>query len=244
MKQEIPQDNRQVIVVEDDSPLLKSVVKYLTLDGYEVTEAGSAKEFYQLMFAKPYAVVILDVGLPDQSGLILAEYIRKNTDMRIIIFTGRDSINDQLAGHQAGADLYLIKPVDFRQLSAAIATLLSRIATSVHVVTETPPQPPSVPKAWRLITSQWILQTPLMAGIELTAKELDFMTLLISPHKTGVARLDLLKKLGYFNNESGNHALQSLVNRLRHKIQSCSSLTPIQTCHSFGYMFIDEITIE
>jgi DNA-binding response OmpR family regulator len=246
MKEDLLQNNirGRVIIVEDDKPLLESVVKYLTLDGYDVTGVSSAHEFYQHLFSKPLDVAILDVGLPDQNGLVLAEYVRKNTNMRIIIFTARASIDDQLAGHQAGADIYLIKPVDFRQLSAAIATLLSRIATSAHFVTETSPATAPVLEAWRLIPLQWTLQTPLGVGIKLTTKELDLMTLLVSHQKAVVARLELLKKLGYFNNESGNHSLQSLVNRLRYKIQSCCSLSPIQTSHSVGYIFIDEIIIE
>ena len=240
---DILQNNRQVIVAEDDRPLLESVVKYLKLDGYQVSGVETAQAFYQQMSAKPYAVAIIDVGLPDQSGLILAEYVRKNTNMRIILFTARASIDDQLAGHQAGADIYLVKPVDFRRLSASIATLLSRVATLAHFVMEKPPEPP-LPEAWRLILMKWTLQSPLGVSIKLTTKELHFMTLLVSPQKTVVARLELLKKLGYFNNESGNHSLQSLVNRLRYKIESCSSLFPIQTSHTVGYIFIDEIIIE
>ncbi|MEI7824742.1 MAG: response regulator transcription factor [Chlorobiaceae bacterium] len=243
MTQDMPQNNRPVIIVEDDKPLRNSVVKYLTLDGYQVTGVGSAQEFYQQIFAKSYAVAIIDVGLPDQSGLILAEYVRKNTDIRIIMFTARASIDDQLAGHLAGADIYLVKPVDLRQLSVSIATLLSRMPTSAHFITEKPPEPP-LPEAWRLIPMQWTLQSPLGVCIKLTTKELDFMTMLVSPQKAVIARLELLKNLGYFNNESGNHSLQSLVNRLRYKIQSCCSLSPIQTSHSVGYIFIDEITIE
>ena len=236
MIEDIPQNTRQVIIVEDDKPLLKSVIKFLTLDGYEVTGVSSAYEFYRQMFAKPYAVAILDLGLPDQSGLVLAEYVRKNTEMRIIIFTARATIDDQLAGHQAGADIYLVKPIDFRQLSAAIETLLSRLTPPSILpqsVTEKPQQPK--PEHWRLISTQWTLQTPEGECIKLTGKELDFMTLLVSNPNTVVSRLELLEKLGYFNSESGNHSLQSLINRLRHKIASSSSQSPIQASHSVGY---------
>ena len=194
MTQDMPQNNSQIIIVEDDKPLRYSVVKYLTLDGYQVTGVGSAHEFYQQIFAKTYAVAIIDVCLPDQSGLILAEYVRKNTDIRIIMFTARASIDDKLAGHLAGADIYLVKPVDFRQLSISIATLLSRIATSAHIITEKPPEPPLL-EAWRLIPMQWTLQSPLGVCIKLTTKELDFMTLLVSPQKAVIARLELLKNL-------------------------------------------------
>jgi DNA-binding response OmpR family regulator len=235
----------RVIIVEDDQPLLKSVVKYLTLEGYEVTGVGSAHEFYQHMFAEPYLVAILDVGLADQSGLVLAEYVRKNTDMRIIMFTALATIEDQLAGQQAGADVYLVKPVDLRQLSAAIATLLSRLSgpsVQQQSATEKLPQPQT--GQWRLISTQWILQTPQGDSIRLTTKELDFMVLLVSAPKAVVSRLDLLKKLGYINSESGNHSLQSLINRLRSKIMSHNMPDPIKTAHAVGYTFLADITLE
>ena len=191
-------NNSGIIIVEDDKPLLNSVVKYLTLDGYQVAGVSTAHEFYQHLFARPYAIAILDVGLPDQSGLVLTEYVRKNTDMRIILFTARVTIEDQLAGHQAGADIYLVKPVDFRQLSASIATLLSRLASPsipTLLTGETPESIPSLP--WRLISSQWILQTPMGERINLTTKEFDFINLLVINPNNVVTRSEFLARLGY-----------------------------------------------
>ncbi len=230
--------DKRIIIVEDDKPLLASVVKYLTLDGYEVTGVSTAHEFYQLLFAESYSVAIIDVGLPDQNGLVLTEYVRNNTSMRIIMFTARASIDDQIAGQQAGADIYLVKPVDFRQLSASIATLLSRLAG--------PPLPfkTEKPQHWRLFVTHWALETPQGERILLTAKELDFLTLLVATPNAVVSRLALLNKLGYLNNESGSHSLQSLINRLRQKIEFHNTPSPIQTSHSVGYLFKDDITIE
>ncbi len=237
-------NNSEIIIVEDDKPLLNSVVKYLTLDGYQVTGVSSAHEFYQQIFTKPYAVAILDVGLPDQSGLVLTEYVRKNTEMRIIMFTACVTIDDQLAGHQAGADIYLVKPVDFRQLSASIATLLSRLAPPSIPLRFAREMLQPAPSSWRLISLQWMLQTPMGVSIKLTTKEFDFITLLVTNPKAIVARPELLAKLGYLNNESGNHSLQSLINRLRHKIESHNIPSPIQTSHAVGYIFLADIIVD
>ena len=247
MTQDISQNNssQRIIIVEDDKLLLNSVVKYLTLDGYDVIGVSSAYEFYQHIFATSYVVAILDVGLPDQSGLVLAEYVRSNTNMRIIMFTALSSIDDELAGHQAGADIYLVKPINFRKLSASIATLVGRFESQSMVplfVTET--QQPSLSEVWRLFTTQWILQTPTGERIKLTTKELDFMTHLISTPKAVVPRFELLCKLGYVNNESGHHSLQSLINRLRQKIQRNNISSPIQTAHAIGYTFLADIIVE
>jgi DNA-binding response OmpR family regulator len=237
----------RILIVEDDEAVLKCVQIYLTQKGYVVTAVSSAHEFYQHIFREPYAVVVLDVGLPDQSGLILAEYVRKNTEMRIIIFSGRDAIDDQLAGHYAGADLYLVKPIDVRQLSAAISGLLSRVAKPTiqpHILTR--PQPiSSQPQAkWRLISRRWILLSPQGNAIQLTNKELDFLASLVASPNAVVPRFELLTRLGYLNNESGQHSLQSLVNRLRKKIELHNTQSPILTSHGVGYTFLDDITME
>jgi DNA-binding response OmpR family regulator len=245
MNEKIEQNRGPVIIVEDDEPLLKSVVKYLTLEGYQVTGLSSAKEFYQRMFDEPYAVAILDIGLPDQCGLTLAEYVRKNTDMRIIMFTARASVDDMLLGHKAGADIYLVKPVDYRRISASIATLLSRLDSSVQPSSSV--SEASVPTnlgQWQLITSQLTLHTPTGEYVKLTTKELGIMAILVSNPKMVVSRLLFLKTLGYLNNESGNHALHSLINRLRCKIESYNILSPIHTSHAIGYSFLGNITQE
>ena len=70
------------------------------------------------------------------------------------------------------------------------------------------------------------------------------MRLLVSNPKAVVSRLELLNKLGYLNNESGNHSLQSLINRLRQKIESHNKTSPIQTAHAVGYTFLGDIIVE
>jgi DNA-binding response OmpR family regulator len=235
----------RIIIVDDDEAILKCVYTFLTQEGYEVTAVSSAHEFYQHIFREPYALAILDIGLPDQDGLVLSEYARKNTDMRIIIFTGRSAIDDQLAGQKAGADLYLLKPIDFRQLSASIAALLSRMEAPSTPYQRSGEQHTLLnPEPWRLITSKWVLQSPQGQEIKLTNKELDFMTEITANPHTITSRLELLKTLGYLNNESGKHSLQSLVNRLRSKIESINTISPIQTSHGIGYTFLANITVE
>ncbi len=118
-----------VIVVEGDSSLRISMVNYLMLFGYTVTGAGSAYDFYRQVFTEPYAVAIIDHDLSDQNGLVVAEYAKKNTAMRIITLSDPISFTtlpDQL---KSGADLNLVKPVDFRLLAACVTSLFSRIGS-------------------------------------------------------------------------------------------------------------------
>ncbi|MBV5303706.1 MAG: response regulator transcription factor [Chlorobium sp.] len=121
---------RRLIIVEDDRYFRADISEYLTLDGYDITGAGSAQEFYALLYTGHYALAIIDIGLPDQSGLVVAEYVRANTDMRIIMLTAHSSAAERVAGYKAGADIYMVKPVDCSELSASIATLFERMDLS------------------------------------------------------------------------------------------------------------------
>ncbi len=116
-----------IIVAEGDQSLCIGMVNYLLFHGYRVTGVGSAYDFYRQVFAEPYAVAIIDDALPDQSGLLVAEYARKNTAMRIITLSEPLFSSTVQANIKSGADLNLVKPVDFRLLTACVANLFSRL---------------------------------------------------------------------------------------------------------------------
>jgi len=232
----------RIIIVEDDRDLLENMMEYLTLAGYEVTGAASAREFYYHLSRQTYMLAVLDVGLPDQSGLVLAEYVRNNTSMWIIMLTARSTLDDKLAGLKCGADIYLVKPVDCSELAATIANLSARLDERPAYPNQKQPLPAQEP--WRLLVNKWMLLSPEKKEIKLTTKELDFLTLIVSNPTMVTTRLELLDKLGYFRDKSGDHALQSLVNRLRHKIELYTNESLLHTSHGVGYVFIAEIIVE
>jgi len=118
---------RRVIVVDDNPATRLSMINYLMLEGFTVTGVDSAHEFYLQVFAEPYAVAIIDSDLSDQNGLIVAEYTKKNTVMRVITLSEPRSSSTVLDNIKAGADINLVKPVNFQLLAACVNTLCSRI---------------------------------------------------------------------------------------------------------------------
>ncbi len=232
---------KRIIIVEDDQDLLENMVKYLTLAGYEVTGAASAREFYSHLSRQPYMLAVLDIGLPDQSGLVLAEYVRKNTDMWIIILTARSTLDDKLAGLKCGADFYLVKPIDCSELAATIANLFVRINETPSI-----PEPELLKEAetfaqWKLERNNWMLITPKGDSIKLTSKEFEFLTSLSLRSNTIVARRDILKTLDYPSTEQASHALESMIHRLRKKIEEANCVFPIKTSHGIGYCLSADI---
>lgn len=238
---------KRIIIVEDDLQVRETVVKFLSLAGYEITGVGSAREFYQKLSEEEYALAILDIGLPDQDGFILAEYVRKNTDMWIIMLTGRPALEDKLTGYNAGADYYMVKPISCRELGAAIANLFKRLEkitteTKVELVAEAPVSESAL-SSWTILSNEWVLLTPAGDTIKLTSKEFDFLMILLQQHKIVVNRQEILKALAYCVDEFGNRALESMVYRLRSKIDALHFDFPVKTSHGIGYCFVADIVI-
>ncbi|NTV68113.1 MAG: response regulator transcription factor [Chlorobaculum sp.] len=236
----------QIIFVEDDAVFRSTIEKYLQKKGYEVTVAGTAIEFYREFEKEKFALAIIDIRLPDQNGLVLAKYVRANSSARIILMTGDASPDVSIEGYDAGADIFLTKPINFRLLDAALGSLLMRVSEQSTVQTDTVPVKPvnnAYSHFWLLRTEAWELITPCGEKIHLTGREYPFLQALAESPNAQVARTTLLQKLGYPLDEYGNRSLESLIYRLRKKISS-NLETPIKTVNGTGYTFTAKIEIE
>src|SRR5664279_4469261 len=114
-----------VMVVEDDGMMAATLAKGISEDGYRVTSCGTAAEALRMADADPADMVILDIGLPDRSGLEVLQALRsRKRHTPVIILTARDTVRDRVKGLDAGADDYLVKPFAFAELLARIRARL------------------------------------------------------------------------------------------------------------------------
>lgn len=240
-------NNKRIIIVEDDKDFRESMVESLVLSGFDVTGVASALEFYRELATNKYLLAILDLGLPDQNGMVLAKYIRSNTDMRIIVLTAQSSLDSRITAYQAGADIYLLKPVDFSELAASIHSILGRLDYQSFVSQKGNDIEPDLlnkeTREWQLIRSDRDLYSPKHEIIKLSSKEFDLIEALASSSSKIVARQDLLNTLGYSNNKYGNRSLDVLIYRLRKKKATGKTRIPIKTFHGSGYGFSAPIAI-
>ena len=223
----------RIILVEDDKMLRESVAEYLTLVGYDVISVDCGLKFYHTIAEQNFVAAVIDLGLPDIDGLQLAEYIRNNTTMRCIILTARGSVDERIAGYNFGADLYMVKPVDCRELSSALGRMLQRTILE---------HKPSHGK-WSINCQRANLITPESGLLQLTTKEMSFLLSLAESSMEPVLRDTILTTLGYRTDEYANRALESLVRRLRRKIESVYGRAPILTHHGIGYSFSAQIEV-
>lgn len=229
-----------VILVEDDRSLRESLVEYLGLKGLNVKSTGTAAGFYQYLEQEAFQVAVIDLGLPDASGEELVDFARQNSAMSLIVITANDALNSRVNCYRSGADLFMGKPVQGQELAAAIMSLAERQQSRVAVE-----QTAAVDDVvgWRLNSKSWALITPQQVEIECTVKEYRLLALLAETPSEPVKRPKLLQALYGRDDESAQRALDTLVRRLRQKIQQHwhDESSPIRTVYSVGYLFADQI---
>ena len=218
-----------VLVVEDDPKLRENLVIGLTHNGFEVTGVADGIELDAVMVHKQVDVIVLDLGLPGEDGIEIAKRIRKMANTGLIIVTARGMTEDRIIGFESGADLYFVKPVDIKELAAAIRGLERRL-----------PQPSQ--SEWRLDFSSSCLITPNGISIKLNSNERSVLKLLLTNIGKDVSRAIILEILGMPDEMSFYPRLDVLISRLRSKaaVAEPSLPLPIQTRYSHGYTFLKE----
>jgi len=221
-----------VIVVDDVAELRESLVSCLTVVGYSVSAVGNGEEFLETVATCDFDVAVIDVGLPEVSGLELATYVRKNTDMGVILLTALDTDADRLAGYESGCDIYMTKPAHLPSLSIAIKNLSHR-RHQASIGTVLPPV-----GLWVLDQYRWNLYPPDGESISLTSLEHRCLKLLIQNACEPVTRDDLVEDLYPRNDTYSNRALDTLIGRLRAKVAGYyGSPLPVKTLYGTGYCF-------
>ncbi|MBN4055689.1 response regulator transcription factor [bacterium AH-315-K03] len=221
----------EVILVENDIDLRHRLVESLTEQGINTTGVGSALEFYQKLSKQTFDVAVLEIGLPDHSGFSIVEYLKKESLLGVIILSTSQSSQDKIKAYELGADLYISKPVDSRELFLAISNLVARLTVSTQMTED-------AGEAWVVDKESWRITAPCSYSVGLSAKEITFVSLLGEQAGSTIMRKTLLNALGYPNNQHGNRALESMVLRLRKKLSGCESgQIPVKTVHGAGYMF-------
>ncbi len=176
------------------------------------------------------AILVLDINLPDGDGFAIAGEVRRTRpNLGIVLLTGRDLLEDRIRGLEEGADLYLVKPVDVRELAAALRSLHRRIL-------------PEGQGGWVLRSLHSCLVTPGGVSVPLTNSELSALVPLVATAGHPVSREVLLGALGQ---EEGYHAerrLETLLSRLRRKVvDAAGEALPVLARHGEGYVFAAEV---
>lgn len=226
-------------MVEDSTDLREEVIDYLRFRGFAVEGAANIAGMRAWLDSADWQILVLDLGLPDGDGLAVAERLREQRGlaMGIIMVTAQGEPEHRIAGLTAGADAYLVKPVNLRELEAVIRRLVLRLPDSARPTTETP--------GWRLDTERLQLHTPSGAVVTLTGAESLILSRLLTMPGQLFRREWLCQNLAPSGAPEQTRRLDTLFSRLRAKVEEQTGIPlPIQTFRGLGYTFTGRVRSE
>ncbi|MEI8204827.1 MAG: response regulator transcription factor [Bacteroidota bacterium] len=222
----------KILLLEDDPKISAFVRLGLEDSGHNVTVSYDSATAEKIVTTKKFDLLIFDVIVPGITGLELCRKIRNaNINTPVIMLTSLDTVEDKVAGFDCGADDYLVKPFNFKELNARIKAVERRYTETVVA--------PSYKVADLELDTVSKKVTRAGKLIKLTAKEYAILELLISNKDKVYDRIDMAEKIWGFN-YSGSNVIDVHMNSLRNKIDKDQPTKLIHTLVGFGYVLREE----
>ena len=226
----VRQATHRVLVVDDDDAVRALLTRYLELEGYEVEQAADGPSAMESLVTRPPHLVLLDVMLPTEDGLQILTRVRRESDVAVILLTGRDGEADRVLGLKLGADDYVVKPFSPAEVAARIASVLRRVQRSSSSALEFDGLAIDVTTREVYVDDQ---------PVTLTAKEFDLLAFLASSPRQVFSRDQLLDRVWQSSSEwQSPDTVTEHVRRLRRRIENEPERPRwIITVWSVGYRF-------
>lgn len=216
----------KILVIEDDARISEVVASGLRLSHYKVDTAADGLTGLNLALEHPYTAIVLDLMLPKMDGLTICRRLRDaKCDTPIIMLTARDAVTDRVTGLDSGADDYLPKPFDFRELLARIRALQRR--DSVH-------KTPVIHVADLVLDTTSRRVTRDGREITLTPREFTLLEALAS-HEGQVLSREVIQERVWLDDSSYSNTVDAHIKSLRKKVDSGYDVKLIQTVFGVGY---------
>lgn len=234
--------NPRALIVDDDQPLRELLCDYLQRFNIQTTAACNGQEMRHHLAQESFSIVVLDLMLPGEDGLILCRWLRANSDIPILMLTARCEPADKIIGLELGADDYMAKPFEPRELVARIQSILRRAGDGctggrrLPAVGETPA--PVRFEGWQLDSVLRQLQSP--DGLVVPLSNAEFRLLWVFLERPGrvLSREQLLDAARGRAIDAFDRSIDLLVSRLRQKLgDDPRAPTLIKTVRGEGYLF-------
>ena len=226
-----------MLIVDDDASIRKMLAEYLSGHGYEVYQADSGEAMRARMAQAAPSVVLLDIGLPGEDGLTLARFLRERYRVGIIMVTGAGDVVDRVAGLEVGADDYIAKPFDPRELRARLKSLLRRLED--RKAGPAAPEPKVTVGRCLLDLRSQQLRDASGHEVPLTAMEFQLLKVFIENPNRVLSRDKLLSLTRNREWEPFDRSIDISIARLRRKVEPDPDRpSAIRTVRGTGYMFV------
>src|SRR5476649_611255 len=234
------------VLVVDDEPLIRTMLRrYLVEEGFEVSDAADGAAMRTVLEREAIHLVLLDLMMPGEDGLALARYIRQGSEIPIIMLTGKGDLIDRVVGLEAGADDYITKPFELREVLARIRTVMRRAGP--RAAPATPQRAPAVDgmaneilvfQGWRLDLIKRELKQSAGDLVSLTAGEFELLRVFARHPNRVLSRDQLIELVKGRDWAAYDRAVDTQVGRLRKKLEpDPGKPTLIKTVRGGGYIF-------
>ena len=245
-RQNLPMETSARLLIVDDDPSVRAMLReYLHSHGYAVGEAASGAQMRECIEADLPDVVLLDIRLPGEDGLTLARYLREHYDVGIIMVTAAGDILARVVGLEVGADDYIAKPFNPRELLARLKSVLRRL--QARPAPEPGKQAPAKSARQRFGRCELDLDSRRLfelGGVEIaiTAMEFDLLRVFLSHPNRVLSRDQLLMHTRNREWEPFDRSIDIRIGRLRRKVEPDPGGEPrcIRTVRNGGYMYVPE----
>ena len=227
-----------ILVVDDDQEIVDILSRYFSSQGFEVSTAMHGTAMRTVLSSKTVDVVLLDLGLPGEDGFALTRYLREHWKVALIIVTGRGEAIDRVVGLELGADDYVTKPFDLRELLARVRSVLRRTGEA---------NPPSVSAhvsdfirfaGFRLNLASRELNDARGNPVPLTTGEFDLLSVFVAHPNRVLSRDDLMSRIHGRDAGPYDRAIDVQIGRLRRKVETDPAQPSlIKSVRGAGYLF-------
>jgi DNA-binding response OmpR family regulator len=242
-------DAKHILIVDDDPQICRLLERFLGLEGFKVTSAPNGTVMRKVLASgKAVDLVILDLVLPGEDGLTLARELRgQQSNLPVIMLTGKHDTVDKVVGLELGADDYITKPFDQRELLARIRSVLRRAAPVVP-----DPQAGGAERGkaasfagWKVDFARRDVAGPKGESVHFTTHEFNLLAFLVNRQGRVVTRDQILDEVCDRSSEPFDRSVDVLVGKIRRKLGD-DPRTPafIKTIRGVGYMFVEPVSFE
>jgi two-component system, OmpR family, response regulator len=235
-------EKAHILIVDDEQETCKAIGEYLTDEGYRVSIAHDGAEMRHVLANAQLDLILLDLKFPNDDGLAIARSLRDDSNVAIIIITGRADTVDRIVGLEMGADDYLAKPFHLGELLARIKSVLRRARTPSASTTPAAPAAQVHFAGWCLSLGSRDLQSPFGQPVRLTSGEFELLAAFVTnPYR--VLSRDRLAELAQHRKVAAcGRTIDVQVGRLRRKLNdNPQEPALIKTVRGIGYIFAQNV---
>jgi DNA-binding response OmpR family regulator len=231
-----------LLIVDDDLEVLALLKKFFMQHGYAVETVAGGTELWAAMERHPADLIILDLMLPGENGLLLCQRLRQQYATPVIMLTAMGELSDRVVGLEMGADDYLSKPFDARELLARVRAVLRRAGERRPVLGESA-RPLIRFAGWLLDVTRRELRSPDEVMIPLSSGEFDLLLVFVEHPQRVLTREQLLNLARGHSHDAFDRSIDVQVSRLRRKLEfDTKRPAMIRTVRNGGYQFTASVS--